>query len=984
MFVGQAEQKQKYQVKAIEDFRNNSVNVLISTSIGEEGLDVGEVDLIICFDISQKSPTRLVQRMGRTGRKRDGHIIVLVTNGKEHETLKSTMARRESLNSKILNTSNITSSLYQNNPRMIPKTCSPQCYKMHINVQQKVPIAKGKKSKRVGNKNIKKTKNNRESSSNELNDATQLTMAKFLQNTNKEQLNNDDNTECTKLTTMPVIDQHNINISTKPVNEKLVPGDNRNNLIKPSNVKLLTCDNQIIEFLTLCGIKNSEKENTSKVSKMDTTYVCTPKKITNFFDFSVPDINILDNLANHLINIQDIKSQVDKESQIEYDNNFDLECNNEYTTISPVNPAMNECINISESRFEDLLDESTDSDETIFSFTNENINEEINNVNVKYDKAGSVTNIKSPIKSDDGNDPNTNHDLAMAAESSLFEDIFNDSFDSFKSDSNIHEIENNELKEVDSNDDSVENKNNRIVKEQDNVILPTIQAKAMHLKNETMFTITQAVNEIARINSNEDGQSAITEIKDTVQYKAQSSKDTSSNNTLSLQNMTINDYESEEDIFALEFDENFEMDVLSNKSSNNENLKDDNLSNVNFNNHVNTEHKSNNQIEINNSEQKKDFQVSSHSVTKSQYFKHSTNVTLKNTSTEPSSFVNDIIWDDTDSDEWISVKPRSELQKKKSNDCMRIAKKLSERKNSFPSCTYQPIPMDHSISNQNDSDSDFVINTNDLEQLDNLETTYFTAKKSSKAEDQKTSFAMDNKDVSFNRILTQDLNYFKAPNKYLKKPYCNDIANAEPSQSKHTKLSGNLTNTSNKSIKKKNKGTAQCEYIDDEAEVSFNNTSDESSGLDEDLPDFVSYTQHVQDEVDMHAIYLQGIKSPVNRHGAFVFKEPPVLEEELDVYSQPCSQAEQSYLQDSFCVDNDHDELEGSKLVHGYSILEEAERILKEKKRKRVKCNESDNDVWKRRKRRKRIEILNISTSSEDETEKMRKEIGNESMVLKS
>lgn len=57
--------------------------------LGEEGLDVGEVDLIICFDVSQHSPIRLVQRMGRTGRRRDGHIIVLVTDGKEHEVTKS-------------------------------------------------------------------------------------------------------------------------------------------------------------------------------------------------------------------------------------------------------------------------------------------------------------------------------------------------------------------------------------------------------------------------------------------------------------------------------------------------------------------------------------------------------------------------------------------------------------------------------------------------------------------------------------------------------------------------------------------------------------------------------------------------------------------------------------------------------------------------------------------------------------------------------
>lgn len=52
-------------------------------------MDVGEVDLIICFDVSQHSPTRLVQRMGRTGRKRDGHIIILVTDGKEHEVHKN-------------------------------------------------------------------------------------------------------------------------------------------------------------------------------------------------------------------------------------------------------------------------------------------------------------------------------------------------------------------------------------------------------------------------------------------------------------------------------------------------------------------------------------------------------------------------------------------------------------------------------------------------------------------------------------------------------------------------------------------------------------------------------------------------------------------------------------------------------------------------------------------------------------------------------
>ncbi len=47
-------------------------------------MDIGDVDLIVCFD-AHKSPIRLVQRMGRTGRKREGRIVMLVTKGKEEQ-----------------------------------------------------------------------------------------------------------------------------------------------------------------------------------------------------------------------------------------------------------------------------------------------------------------------------------------------------------------------------------------------------------------------------------------------------------------------------------------------------------------------------------------------------------------------------------------------------------------------------------------------------------------------------------------------------------------------------------------------------------------------------------------------------------------------------------------------------------------------------------------------------------------------------------
>ncbi len=71
VFVGQADSKrsegmkQAEQIQRIQKFKDGEFNVLVATSIGEEGLDIGQVDLIICYDASA-SPIRMLQRMGRT------------------------------------------------------------------------------------------------------------------------------------------------------------------------------------------------------------------------------------------------------------------------------------------------------------------------------------------------------------------------------------------------------------------------------------------------------------------------------------------------------------------------------------------------------------------------------------------------------------------------------------------------------------------------------------------------------------------------------------------------------------------------------------------------------------------------------------------------------------------------------------------------------------------------------------------------------
>ena len=54
-----------------------TLNALIATSVAEEGLDIGDVNLIISYDCLA-SPIRMVQRLGRTGRAGEGKVIILI------------------------------------------------------------------------------------------------------------------------------------------------------------------------------------------------------------------------------------------------------------------------------------------------------------------------------------------------------------------------------------------------------------------------------------------------------------------------------------------------------------------------------------------------------------------------------------------------------------------------------------------------------------------------------------------------------------------------------------------------------------------------------------------------------------------------------------------------------------------------------------------------------------------------------------------
>ena len=99
-FVGQASKgsqlgmKQSEQIEQLERFRNGEINVLVATSVGEEGLDVPAADCVILYE-PVPSAIRAIQRRGRTARKTDGNVQVLITQNTRDEYVQNASKNRE-------------------------------------------------------------------------------------------------------------------------------------------------------------------------------------------------------------------------------------------------------------------------------------------------------------------------------------------------------------------------------------------------------------------------------------------------------------------------------------------------------------------------------------------------------------------------------------------------------------------------------------------------------------------------------------------------------------------------------------------------------------------------------------------------------------------------------------------------------------------------------------------------------------------------
>jgi Fanconi anemia group M protein len=118
VFIGQANKaqgglSQKEQKEIINEFREGEINILCATSIGEEGLDIPEVNAVIFYE-PVPSAIRAIQRAGRTARLMPGKLIILITKGTRDEAYYYVSRAKEKKMHKAINTIKNTLNLKEN------------------------------------------------------------------------------------------------------------------------------------------------------------------------------------------------------------------------------------------------------------------------------------------------------------------------------------------------------------------------------------------------------------------------------------------------------------------------------------------------------------------------------------------------------------------------------------------------------------------------------------------------------------------------------------------------------------------------------------------------------------------------------------------------------------------------------------------------------------------------------------------------------
>lgn len=105
-FVGQADKaekglKQSEQIEILKNFKEGKFNILVASSVAEEGIDIPEVSAVVFYEMIP-SELRRVQRSGRTGRTKPGKVIFLLAKKTRDEAFYWSSLRKEKRMKNIL------------------------------------------------------------------------------------------------------------------------------------------------------------------------------------------------------------------------------------------------------------------------------------------------------------------------------------------------------------------------------------------------------------------------------------------------------------------------------------------------------------------------------------------------------------------------------------------------------------------------------------------------------------------------------------------------------------------------------------------------------------------------------------------------------------------------------------------------------------------------------------------------------------------
>lgn len=655
--------------------------------------------------------------------------------------------------------------------------------------------------------------------------------------------------------------EQNRNNTCNILTQLIMHNNNKRNTINPDDVKLLTDDNAGVDFLTLCTMKKSEEEMSSEaVPKMDTTYIPAPKPIKNLFNFIVPDIEVINSLSflteDNLTQYRDEDNLSIQSKKDEDENIHDINDDNYWDTVR--NERSND-----EIRFEDILDDSSDSNETTISYINQRItNIEVNSIDTNETSTSGIKE-NNKIITDTGTKLSTN--TSKDLESIIFENILNESFSSVEDD--LENKDDTALQNTDSRNPSnvfiknateinmTHETNVNTFHNEDNVKTnESLSAFMKFAKPHQMNKFVSFLDEVQDVDFNSDD-----DISEFV--KCDSNKNKSTHNSKTEESL-LSITQAVGEIAQIK------KKLKTSRSTNKEKLiNEDNTGWISVN--------------IKNPVGKSDTSSRTDTMTISNM--HCNSAAKSHTIKQNLDFVED------SDDDFIITEDNAKKFNELESCYFRNSSKESENDISCMPSTSK----NSEIRNDNFSDVSKNLKTKDI-YSDNTSKSWKPCGVSTPKNDKhwKLSLKRNKAQQGSDKI---DLSLFKAPDKHVNNTKDKNVLKSSSIVPRQIFPLNEKIPRTKKAHRLKCENNARNEFIDDEVEVD-SASSDEIVTDDEDIADFVSYTQIPQDQVDMHAHYLQTIKSPIKRPGAFHFREPQSPASDIEIYSQFSPRMQDSYL----------------------------------------------------------------------------------------